>query len=299
MDLRSLRYAVTLAEELHFGRAAARHYIAAQAFGRQIRRLERDLGTTLFHRTSRRVELTGAGEQVIMRVRRLLADLDRLASEAAEGDPGTDAPLRVGVLGFGAAERWAELRSAVACRLPGVELEFVDLDLESQYEAVRTRQVDVALVQDVGPVDGLDFAALFSAPRVAVVPARSALASARLLRSVDLADLEPVRLAGRHPGFAEWVGPLGEARRRSPYVRHPAAIIPAVATTGSVALHGEPAQRYYPHPDVRFVPVDGPPCRVAVACRTGDTRPGVQAFRHAAGLVARMANLADRNRSGT
>lgn len=105
MDLRSLRFAVTLAEELHFARAAGRHYIAAQAFGRQIRRLERDLGTTLFHRTSRRVELTAADERVITRAHGLLADLDRLAVEAADGDPGGGAPLRVGVLGFGAAER--------------------------------------------------------------------------------------------------------------------------------------------------------------------------------------------------
>jgi DNA-binding transcriptional LysR family regulator len=298
MDLRSLRFAVTLAEELHFGRAAARHYIAAQAFGRQIRRLERDLGTTLFHRTSRRVELTAAGERVITRVCRLLADLDRLAAEAADGDSGGDAPLRVGVLGFGAAERWAELRAAVVCQLPGVELEHVDLDLESQYEALRTRQVDVALVQDVGPVDGLDFAEVLCTPRVAVVPARSALADAPRLWSTDLADLESVRVVGGHPGFAEWIGPLGAARRRSLCVRHPAAIVPAVATTGLVGLHGDPARRYYPHPDVRFVPVDGLPCRVAVASRSGDTRVGVRAFRHAAELIARTAVEADRNQSG-
>jgi DNA-binding transcriptional LysR family regulator len=54
MDFQTLRYVVTLAEELHFGRAARRHYLAPQAFGRHVQRLERELGTRLFDRTSRR-----------------------------------------------------------------------------------------------------------------------------------------------------------------------------------------------------------------------------------------------------
>jgi DNA-binding transcriptional LysR family regulator len=65
VDVRSLRFALTLADELHFGRAASAHYIAAQAFGRRIQELERELGTKLFERTSRRVALTPAGERFL------------------------------------------------------------------------------------------------------------------------------------------------------------------------------------------------------------------------------------------
>ncbi len=80
-----MRYAVTLAEELHFGRAARRHHISAQPFGRRIRRLERELGRPLFHRTSRRVTLTPAGESFIRRARAVLAEIDELiASVHAE-----------------------------------------------------------------------------------------------------------------------------------------------------------------------------------------------------------------------
>jgi DNA-binding transcriptional LysR family regulator len=61
MELRSLKFAVTLAEELHFGRAAERHFVSAQPFGRTIAALEREIGTPLFNRTTRRVELTPAG----------------------------------------------------------------------------------------------------------------------------------------------------------------------------------------------------------------------------------------------
>ncbi|MFC5835704.1 LysR family transcriptional regulator [Nonomuraea insulae] len=88
MEIRSLRYAVTLAEELHFGRAARRHFIAAQPFGRHIQRLEREVGRRLFERTSRKVVLTPAGERLVAEARRVLAAVDGLAEVARSEAPG-------------------------------------------------------------------------------------------------------------------------------------------------------------------------------------------------------------------
>ncbi len=73
LDLRALRYFVAAAEELHFTRGAARLFIAQQALSRDIARLERELGTQLFTRTTRRVALTPAGERLLVRARELLA----------------------------------------------------------------------------------------------------------------------------------------------------------------------------------------------------------------------------------
>ena len=108
MDIRSLRYALTLAEELHFGRAAQAHFIGAQPFGRRIQELERELGTDLFLRTSRKVELTEAGRRFLPRANRVLADLDALMS-VREGERA-ESVLRVGVLGFGLADNWSATR---------------------------------------------------------------------------------------------------------------------------------------------------------------------------------------------
>jgi hypothetical protein len=58
-----------------------------------------------------------------------------------------------------------------------------------------------------------------------------------------------------------------------------------VATTGRIALHAEAAGRFYPHPDVRFVPLDGPPVEIAVATRTTDDRDAIAAVRHATRLL--------------
>src|SRR5215203_5950279 len=78
LDLRLLRYFVAVAEELHFTRAAARLFVAQQALSREIANLERQLSTSLFQRTTRRVVLTPAGELLLARARELLAAHDVL-----------------------------------------------------------------------------------------------------------------------------------------------------------------------------------------------------------------------------
>jgi LysR family transcriptional activator of glutamate synthase operon len=81
MDLRQLRYLVALAEELNFTRAAASEHIAQPALSQQIRRLEEEVGVGLVERTTRRVALTEAGELLVVRARRILAELEAAGDE--------------------------------------------------------------------------------------------------------------------------------------------------------------------------------------------------------------------------
>src|SRR5437016_2317126 len=96
MELRQLRYFVTLAEELHFGRAAAREHIVQSALSQQIQRLERGLGVLLLDRTTRRIALTPAGIRFLREARRVLTDVDR-AAQVAQRAAGSSPLLRVGV----------------------------------------------------------------------------------------------------------------------------------------------------------------------------------------------------------
>lgn len=296
MNIQSLRYVITLSEELHFGRAAERHYIVAQAFGRQVQRLERELGVRLFDRTSRRVTLTTAGEQFVGRARRVLAQVDELARIAADDPPQDTGVLRVGVLGFGLADRWPQMCELVAAQHPRLRLAYVDVDWDSQYDAVRSGEVDVSVAHDVGSAEGLAFDPVLDVGRYAVVPSRSDLADAERLTEADVAGAQWVRPVGRHPGLADWAGVAGSAGTTSTLVRTPSMIPAAVALSGQLGIHGAPARWFFPHPGVSYVPMAGPHAIVSVVSREGDRRPAVEAFRRAARA---LAALEDHNRTGT
>jgi DNA-binding transcriptional LysR family regulator len=182
LDLRKLRYFVTLADELHFGRAAQRLFIAQPVLSRQIRALEREVGVTLLDRTSRRVGLTPAGAQLHDDARNLLASaagVTRRAHEAARG-------LERVVVGFAPGLRVAPAVAAFGTIAPGVAVELLELVWYEGADAVRDGRVDVAVVRDPADTDGLVTRELGTEPKVAVIPAGHRLAAKRHVRLADL-----------------------------------------------------------------------------------------------------------------
>jgi len=116
IDLGLLRAFVTVADELHFTRAANRLYVAQQALSRDIRRLETQVGTTLFVRSTRRVTLTAAGERLLVHARALLA----LNDAALKDVRGAARPLLVDVIGEGLTA--ARIVDTARSTDPGLEL---------------------------------------------------------------------------------------------------------------------------------------------------------------------------------
>jgi DNA-binding transcriptional LysR family regulator len=147
MELRHLRYFVTLAEELHFGRAAQRLHIQQPPLSRQIQLLEAELGFPLFERSRRRVELTPAGNALLGRVRQVFEALDAAVHDARSASEGESGRLIVGYPSSLAYSGLTELLRAFRTRYPGVELSLRELSPGEQIDALKAGALDVGFVR--------------------------------------------------------------------------------------------------------------------------------------------------------
>ncbi|WP_199406761.1 LysR family transcriptional regulator [Chromobacterium sp. ATCC 53434] len=137
MELRHLRYFLTLADEGHFGRAAEKLHIVQPALSAQIRSLEEELGVTLFARSTRKVELSDAGRILLIEARRTVEQAERAKSvmrRAARGETGV---VRIGFVGNAvAAGRLSDDLLAFHAAWPDVAVDLHEMAPAAQLEAI-------------------------------------------------------------------------------------------------------------------------------------------------------------------
>jgi DNA-binding transcriptional LysR family regulator len=143
VEFRQLRYFVTLAEELHFGRAAAREHIVQSALSQQIQRLERELGVLLVERSTHHVELTAAGAAFLVEARQVIAQLER-AARVARGAGGSLVRLRVGVIDA-SYDSMPQILHEVQARYPDLVIHQVEASVPEQYQQLLDGRLDVGI----------------------------------------------------------------------------------------------------------------------------------------------------------
>ncbi len=200
LPLPQLHAFVVLAEELHFGRAAARLGIAQPPLSQQIRRLEDKVGHALFTREPGRVALTPVGHELLPVARRARSDLaDGLAAARAVGS-GRTGRLRIGFAASLALTVLPGLLRDFRQRFPEVRLEIREMTTAPQLTALRERTVDIGLLREPEEADReLDFRTVLTEPFVAVLPHGHPLAAGRTVRLADLAEA-PFVLLPREAG---------------------------------------------------------------------------------------------------
>ncbi|MFI1915425.1 LysR family transcriptional regulator [Nocardia sp. NPDC020380] len=207
MELRQLRYFVTVAEELHFGRAAERLHIAQPAVSQQVQRLERDLKVQLLDRSSRRVRLTEAGLRFLPEARAVLAAADRARAAIADLAGERAQTLRLGTV-TGLGERLDSVLAGFADRMPQVQIDLLALPVQERLARVADGRLDAAFVRAPSPGESpdLEFLPAWDDPLMVALPARHPLAEQESLRLADLAAL-PLHMIERrnHPALVDLV----------------------------------------------------------------------------------------------
>lgn len=188
LGLTSLRYFATLAEELHFGRAAGRLGIAQPFLSQKIRVLEEAVGTPLFLRTSRRVELTEAGAMFLESARTSLREVERGAERVHAIGRGELGTLHIGYSMIGMLMVVPDLLKGFRSAYPGVRLSLHEISTVPQAATLRQGDLDVGFLSQPVTEPGLRTHREWSEPFCAVVPSDHPLAKARTIRLLDLAQ---------------------------------------------------------------------------------------------------------------
>ncbi|MFD5871991.1 LysR substrate-binding domain-containing protein [Streptomyces sp. NPDC060322] len=273
MELRTLRYFVAVAEELHFGRAATRLHMSQPPLSRAIKQLEADVGALLLARSPMGVTLTPVGTVLLDEARALLDHADRV--RARVGAAAGASTLTVGILGDGTDPGVSRLAAVYRRDHPGIDIRVRDTDLTDPTCGLRAGLVDVALTRAPFDETALTVRVLRSDPVGVVLRADDPLARRDTLRLAELDDR-------RWFQFPQGTDPLwqsywnGGRLREGPVVRAVQECLQAVLWNGTIGLapfgHDLPAEFAV----VRLT--DMAPSRVVAVWNEGDSNALVRSF---------------------
>jgi DNA-binding transcriptional LysR family regulator len=263
MELRQLRYFVAVAEELHFRKAAEGLHVAQPAVSEQIRKLEEELGVTLFNRTPRNVALTAAGAALREQARHVLRHADVARHAARNARDQEMMRLRIGYLSDSLPASIPRVLRHLAASSPSVHIDLQTGPALRLSEEVRAGRLDATVTSLPGPTNGLRVTPLGDQRPVVVLPATHPQA---IQPTVRLDRLAPDRLVvlprDTNPAFHDAIMALCHRAGVSPAlvdVAEPRVehVLLAVAAGAGLALLPESVTDRFASPGVRFVALEG------------------------------------------
>jgi DNA-binding transcriptional LysR family regulator len=300
MELRHLRYFVAVAEEKSFTQAAKRLGIKQPPLSLQIRKLEKEMGTQLFHRGTRGVELTSPGKLLLEEARVILGRVERTKTDVrrrARGETG-----RVNV-GFGTGTQFHPLVPSII-REYGAHYPEVVMCPQASGSALMVARlcagaIDVAFIYlPIESCEGLTIDALAEEPFVAVLPIGHPLARSRSLHLRALADEKFVMfLRELNPASYDAIISGIESAGLTPKLGQQASLniaaVPMVAAGLGWSVVPQSIGRILPD-DVAYVPIDDamPKSKIALVHRRDDRSTAVQNFVACARRKARIKSAA-------
>ncbi|MFJ1709285.1 LysR family transcriptional regulator [Kitasatospora sp. NPDC088346] len=282
MDHRRLRYFVAVAEEQHFGRAAARLHMSQPPLSQRIRELEDELGCRLFDRSPRGVRLTEAGSVLLVEARRLLESAELAGRRVREA--GRRRAVVVGAVAGAGLDFGPRTAAAFRRTHPDTEVRMRESGIDDPTAGLRSGLVDLALTRLPFDTAGLGVRELAAEPLVAVLPVDDPLARRAATTVDELRERPWIRLPEESdPAWRRYWSGGRPAPGGGPVVRSVAECLHAVVWQGAVGILPAGAAHRHRAEGVAFVPLTGhPPSRVVIAWPSERPDPVVLAFVRAA-----------------
>ncbi len=206
VEIKHLRSCVTLAEELHFGRAAQRLSIVQPALSMQIKMLEEELGVRLFERNRHSVALTEVGTLFLPEARATLYQSAHAADVARACGRGEIGRVRFGFVSSVLPQLLPRLIRSLHARFPRIELELKDMPGPDQAVALKNGQLDFGLMRLPATIPGIQTREVLQESFIVALPGDHPLVACTSLHPTDLSQLPVFILARRYaPGFYDEV----------------------------------------------------------------------------------------------
>ena len=295
MNLRDLKYLVALAELRHFGKAAEACFVSQPTLSMQIRKLEEELGVALFERAPRKVMLTPAGQDMVQRARRVLAEVDQMKEAARRSKDPEAGVLRLGVFPTLGPYLLPHVVPQLRERFPQLELQLVEEKSDILLQRLREGRLDAALLALPLHDEQLHAQFLFEEPFVFAAPAQHPLAQGDALSIDALTDETLLLLEDGHclRDQALDVCRLSGAQEKAGFratsletLRQMVAAGAGVTLLPALAVHAPVAQPR----NIRVVPFRDPPPsrRIALVWRKSSAMDGfLLALADTIGTLAR------------
>jgi LysR family hydrogen peroxide-inducible transcriptional activator len=186
LKLKDLRYLVAVADERHFGRAAARCFVSQPTLSAQLKKLEQDLGVQLIERAPNNVTLTPAGQDIVTRARRILEASDEVVTLAHSHRDPLAGKLRVALLPTIGPYLLPRVAPALRRALPHLELRLYEYQTAPLLEKLQAGALDVGILALPVEAPGCEARELYDEPFTVALPERHALTAHKTLRVADL-----------------------------------------------------------------------------------------------------------------
>jgi LysR family hydrogen peroxide-inducible transcriptional activator len=204
MTLTELRYIVALAREKHFGRAAEKCFVSQPTLSQAVRKLEDELGVTLFERSAAEVTLTGIGERIVEQAQRALEQANAIKEIAKQGKDPLAGPLKVGVIFTIGPYLLPKLIPILHKRAPQMPLVIEENYTAALSEMLKRGEIDVAIIALPFDEPGMNLQPVYDEPFVVAVPREHPWAKKKSSRADDLAK-ESLLLLGTGHCFRDQV----------------------------------------------------------------------------------------------